>query len=302
MPNARTPPPKRNAGRAPPQRDEIQVPSTESGGIPEPTAEYLKQAEETEPTRLTEAQPLLLVIDLNGTLLHRPNRQRAPKEFVGRPHAEAFLNYCIKHFWVVIWSSAQPDNVRVMCSKLTTPAAMEGLVAVWGRDRFGLTPDDYRKRVQCYKRLSSLWANPAVAQSHPQYTEGGRWSQANTVLIDDSSEKARSEPFNLLLVPEFAEKGEHAAHGDILPDVHDYLNELCFVSDVSAYVRANAFRPRTIETPPPPPPPTKPKNKKRKPKRKMSSTKARAAVEAKAAGGAGANMDTDAGANKGTGQ
>ncbi|CAK7567408.1 MAG: hypothetical protein SEPTF4163_005372 [Sporothrix epigloea] len=223
-------------------RPEITAPSAASGGVPNPTPAYLEQAN-CGSQLLDKAQPLLIVVDLNGTLLHRPNGQRNPKLFVRRPHAFAFMNYMIKNFWVVIWSSARPENVAHMCSNLLHNEAMQDVVAVWDRSRFGLAPADYNMRVQCYKRLRLLWEDPIVAASHPQYSIGGRWSQANTVLIDDSAEKARSEPFNAITVPEFS--NQPGLYDNILPQVHDYLNELCFQSDVSSFMRAN---PLTLTT------------------------------------------------------
>ncbi|CAK7217897.1 hypothetical protein SBRCBS47491_003320 [Sporothrix bragantina] len=224
--------------RARPPRSEISMPSAESGGVPEPSPAYLEQAG-LDSQHVDTAQPLLIVVDLNGTLLHRPDGFRNPKLFVRRPHAFVFMDYMIKNFWVVVWSSARPDNVTHMCRNLLQDEAMQSLVAVWDRSRFGLTPADYNTRVQCYKRLTLLWEDPAVSQSHPQYKIGGRWSQANTVLIDDSTEKARSEPFNAITVPEFA--NQPGLYDNILPRVHDYLNELCFQSDVSAFMRVNPF-------------------------------------------------------------
>src|SRR3569833_1481477 len=182
-------------------RGPIVPPSAESGGVPAPTAAYLAQA--GRPARqLQRPQPLLVVLDLNGTLLHRPNRKR-PTHFVARRYARDFLNYLLDTFWVVIWSSARPGNITGMTEQLLTPAQRARLVAVWSRDDFGLSPADYGRRVQCYKRLAALWADARVASSHPHFAAGdGRWGQANTVLVDDSVEKARSEPYNLVRIPE----------------------------------------------------------------------------------------------------
>lgn len=237
------PPPRMN-------KPPICAPSEESGGVPDASAEYLRQAA-VPSTRLDTAQPLLVVVDLNGTLLHRPDGWRNPKKFVRRPYAALFLSYFVKTFWVVFWSSARPENVTHLCRSLITAEAMQKVVSIWDRSKFGLTKEDYYKRVQCYKRLTSLWADPEVARSHPTYSEGGRWSQANTVLIDDSPEKARTEPFNVISVPEFL--GKDDVYEAILPRVHDYVNELCFESDVSAYMKAIPFVVRTdieaVETP-----------------------------------------------------
>ncbi|KAL1842056.1 hypothetical protein VTJ49DRAFT_6126 [Mycothermus thermophilus] len=221
-----------------PHRDPITAPSAASGGIPSPTPSYLSQSS-LPPTTLPTPKPLLVVIDLNGTLLHRPNRRTAPSRFIERPGARQFLARCLARHRVVIWSSARPNNVRLMCSQLLSPKQLREVVAVWGRDRFGLSPDDYNKRTQCYKRLSRLWEDPAVASSHPLAREGVRWGQADTVLIDDSAEKARSEPHNAITLPEFV--GDQGEKPRVLPLVEAYLDELALQKDVSGYIRVHPF-------------------------------------------------------------
>jgi hypothetical protein len=220
-------------------RDEKVDPSPASGGIPDPTKEYLRACLSS-PSQLREPQHLLIVIDLNGTLLYRPNKKR-PQNFHMRPHAQSFLKYCVTTFTVVIWSSARPENVAAMCNTILTPEIRSRVAAIWGRDKFGLTKADYDLRVQCYKRLSKLWQAPNIAASHPMYHQGYRWNQQNTVLIDDSREKARTEPHNLIEVPEWF--GDLHERDDILPQVHDYLNHLSMHSNVSACLKSHPWRP-----------------------------------------------------------
>ncbi|KAI1827910.1 hypothetical protein F4861DRAFT_294502 [Xylaria intraflava] len=219
-------------------RDKTVKPSKESGGVPNPTPEYLMLASHP-PFLLPQPRNLLVVIDMNGTLLYRPNR-RYPTRFVGRPFARPFLSYCVNTFKVVIWSSARPDNVENMCRELLTPEDRAKVVAVWGRDSFGLSKSDYNLRVQCYKRLTALWNNATIAASHPMAAFGEKWSQLNTVLVDDSSEKARSEPYNLIQIPDFT--GDAGEPGFVLPQVHDYLNVCSQQSNVSAYMKSQPFQ------------------------------------------------------------
>lgn len=219
--------PKPQAAAAPRKYD---VPSKASGGVPEPTAAYLAQAA-IPPSRLDSPRNILVVIDLNGTLLHRPNHKN-PSRFVERPHTRAFLDYCIRTFTVAIWSSAKPDNVHKMLRQILSPEDRDRLVAVWGRDTLGLSPDDYNRRVQCYKRLAVLWRDL-------EKRLGQRWDQSNTLLVDDSKEKSRSEPFNLIQLPEF--KGNLDEPGYVLPQVHDYINTCAQQRDISAFARLHPF-------------------------------------------------------------
>ncbi|KAK0739685.1 HAD-like domain-containing protein [Apiosordaria backusii] len=213
------------------------APSLESGGIPNPSPAYLTRASFL-PLPSPQPRSLLVVIDLNGTLLHRPSSRRS-QHYILRPHAKQFLSYCIDTFSVVIWSSARPENVNKMCDTILTADQKQKVIAIWGRDKFGLTEKDYGKKVQVYKRLTKLWDNPAI---NPQ----GAWDQGNTVLIDDSVEKARSEPYNAVTIPEFLgdvtpeEKG--GREWVVLPAVHEYLNKLAMCIDVSTYIRQDPFR------------------------------------------------------------
>jgi hypothetical protein len=220
-------------------RDLRQPPNAASGGIPDPSPVYLAQAlSGPPPSLLPEPRRILIVVDLNGTLLFRPQRHR-PSHFVQRPHAQRFLAYCIDTFHVAIWSSARPENVRSMVAQLLTPDQLRRCVVVWARDRFNLSREDYNLRVQCYKRLTRLWNDPHVRAAHPGAAQGSRWDQSNTVLIDDSLEKARSEPYNILQIPEF--EGLHNEPANVLPQVHDYLNYLSYQTDVSKFIRTRPF-------------------------------------------------------------
>ncbi|KAM6522578.1 hypothetical protein FALCPG4_012223 [Fusarium falciforme] len=224
---------RQNRASSPPK-----VPSNESGGVPNPTPQYMAQAH-LEPHRLAQPRRILIVMDLNGTLLHRPNKRR-PFHFVERPHAKAFMSYCLDTFHVAIWSSARPDNVSKMVDQLLTPEQRERCLLVWGRDTFGLCKADYDAKVQVYKRLTSVWSDPRIMGAHPAVQAGGKWDQTNTILVDDSLEKARSEPFNLLQIPEFS--GLSTEMPNVLPQVHDYLNNLAHEADISRFVRRSPFK------------------------------------------------------------
>ncbi|KAF4338821.1 hypothetical protein FBEOM_7291 [Fusarium beomiforme] len=216
----------------------VKVPSKASGGVPNPTTQYMAQAN-VSPERLPQPRRILIIMDLNGTLLYRPNKRR-PFNFVERPHAKTFLKYCLDVFHVAIWSSARPENVNRMVDQLLTPEQRERVLVVWGRDSFGLSEGDYNTKVQVYKRLTTVWNNPRVMAAHPQAHKGGLWNQSNTILVDDSLEKGRSEPFNTLTLPEFS--GLATEMPNVLPQVHDYLNELAYQADISRFVRESPFK------------------------------------------------------------
>ncbi|KAI1462311.1 HAD-like domain-containing protein [Annulohypoxylon moriforme] len=219
------------------KRDEIVPPSPESGGVPEPSPEYLNLASHP-PFILPDPRIIFILIDLNGTLLFRPSRNN-PTKFVMRPYAKEFLSYCIRTFRVAIWSSARMKNIGPMLDQLLYPEQRDQLVGVWGREHFGLSYTDFKRRVMCYKRLTRIWSDPQAQSTHPDASLGKRWDQTNTLLIDDSVEKARSEPYNIVQIPEF--HGDPREEGYILPQIHDYINECSRQVNISSYIKQSPF-------------------------------------------------------------
>ncbi|RKF79195.1 putative FCP1 homology domain-containing protein [Golovinomyces cichoracearum] len=209
-----------------------------SSGALSATDTYLQISME-KPKRLTKPQYLLVVLDLNGTLLYRSHGQSNAPLIISRPYSYEFLKQCTEKFRVVIWSSARPANVRKMCRLILPPEIRKKIVAIWARDKFDLSDEDYNLRVVCFKRLTKLWSDNTVSMSHPEYLRGARWDQSNTILVDDSSEKARTEPFNLIQVPEFL--GDPHEPGRILGKVFEYLKQASMYSNMSSYLRQKPF-------------------------------------------------------------
>ena len=202
---------------------------------PVPTKPYISCAE-TAATQLLLPQSLLVVLDLNGTLLYRTSRAT---NFVSRRGLERFLDYCFANHSVLIWSSARPPNVAGVCEKLFTSVQRGLLLGQWSRDTLGLTKDQYHQRVQVYKRLDTVWKNAAIQSRHPKVPEGGSWGQHNTVLIDDSALKAAAQPFNLIEVPTFVgDKDPAEATTEALAQVISKLEELRAWDNVSSVIRA----------------------------------------------------------------
>jgi hypothetical protein len=163
---------------------------------------------------------------LNGTLLHRGSAKNLPDRWAWRRGAAAFVADLRDHpgISLMIWSSARMSNVKKILGQLEPSVRREletrknpdgggdaqnwgegtGMpgsdkvapgreyAAVWGREHFGLSLEDYKRRVQVYKRLTRIWDSPAEPQR-----SSIRWDQSNTVLVDDGAEKARQEPHNL---------------------------------------------------------------------------------------------------------
>ncbi|MCJ1307533.1 hypothetical protein MMC25_001179 [Agyrium rufum] len=265
---------------------------------PVPTEAYTNQASR-EPKRLTHPQKLLLVLDLNGTLVAR---KRGRPIVYPRPYLDAFLTYCLAEHKVLVWSSARPENVEAMCKQIfeshgtcvghetdsgesrsytrrmtrsSTATLSDILLGQWGRNTLGLSRAEYKEKVQVYKRLETVWndqhvqagyppASPHVTADilppstqvdvSPKDTAQGKWSQANTLLIDDSVLKACAQPYNHIEIPEFLidSGGRLSENVDdefvggggktVLGQVVGYLEECKYWDDVSGFVRKKPFR------------------------------------------------------------
>jgi hypothetical protein len=220
---------------------------------PTPTQAYNKRSAGAL-ERLSTPQPLLIITDLNGTLLYRPSRANNPRRFVPRPGLNEFLAYLREQHSMMVWSSAQPQNVSSMVDELlatafpaedTADGRRARLLAVWDRTRFGLSPAQYDNKTQVYKRLTWVWADPSIQSQYPgrKFDEKRpmSWGQHNTLLLDDSPLKAAAEPHNLVEIPEFSNLPEQRDE-DVLAQVARYLDEAKWYKDVSAFIKANPFK------------------------------------------------------------
>jgi hypothetical protein len=204
---------------------------------PAPRSKYMAQAAET-PTTVEASGRTLVILDLNGTLLYRPNRNK--KTMIARPFLIPFLRYLFSNFAVMVWSSARPENVASLVEQSLEEDLRKTLVAQWGRDAFNLKPEHYNQNVQVYKNLELVWSKDEIQKQHPDYENGGRFGQHNTVLIDDTTLKAAAQPHNLLLCSEFNATPEQMQE-DKLCEIAGYLETLRTQQDVSKFMRKEPF-------------------------------------------------------------
>lgn len=215
--------------------------------VPIPTAAYLSLAA-FPAVPLQSPQHLLLVLDLNGTLLHR---RHASPNYTARPFLAEFLAYCFANHSLLIWSSATPSNVKIICGNLFQPEQRSALLGEWGRDTLDLTAEQYITKIQVYKRLDRIWEHPILSATHPLAHQGHRWCQQNTLLIDDSAMKASAQPHNLVQIPEFfkglrdkskSKRSRTKVSRFTLEQVVEYLEEARRWGDVSAFSRGKPFK------------------------------------------------------------
>ncbi|PWY71570.1 HAD-like protein [Aspergillus sclerotioniger CBS 115572] len=207
---------------------------------PMPTKAYLDQSSQP-PKRNSWSQPLLIILDLNGTLVHRKDRSLPPR-IRKRAGLEDFIKTLMQKYKVMVWSSARPPTVDGVCRQLFLNKSRTRLVAEWSRDHFNLPKKQYNAKIQVYKTLGTVWADEGIQASYPGLRdlkapvpdtfEKARWDQTNTILIDDTIFKASSEPHNLLEIPTFDESAG-PEDATTLAKVLRVLEELAKHDDVS---------------------------------------------------------------------
>lgn len=230
---------------------------------PSPTKEYMLQASKA-PQRCPLKRPLLIILDLNGTLIFRKHR-KLPPVFARRHGLDEFLDTLTSKYAVMIWTSSKPPTLNAVCDKLFPGEKRKSMIALWGRDKFGLTKTQYNAKLQVYKELRKVWACPEIQAAYPgnkdvkksappkrtggkhskknkpqqpaeSFSPGQRWDQTNTILIDDSNLKALSEPFNILEIPEFTNDPD-IDESNLFNQVLAKLDALSRYDDVSKVLR-----------------------------------------------------------------
>ncbi|KAJ5248954.1 hypothetical protein N7468_000405 [Penicillium chermesinum] len=208
-------------------------------------------------------RPLLVILDLNGTLILRKHK-KLPPSYTRRAGLDHFLDKLTSNYSVMIWTSSKPATCNAVCDELFPATGKRKLVARWDREKFGLTPRQYNSKLQVYKELHKVWEDPVIRSRYPGNkpieTGGkpggkfarkklakqiaavsasktvGQWDQTNTVLIDDSKLKAISEPYNILEIPEFTNDAT-IDESDLFAKVLGRLHVLARHDDVSKVLR-----------------------------------------------------------------
>ncbi|KND01189.1 uncharacterized protein SPPG_04279 [Spizellomyces punctatus DAOM BR117] len=161
----------------------------------------------------TKRRTILLILDINGTLLERvkktaekraaranplcpeaPNFRLNRARCYYRPYLDTFIDHIFQHFEVAAWTSAMPKNADPMFSHIFGDYASK-LAFGWNRSHcsdIGGRDRDWEAK----KDLRKVWADRTV---NPH----GRWTERNTILIDDTSSKASFTPANCLHLPTF---------------------------------------------------------------------------------------------------
>ncbi|KAK6349703.1 hypothetical protein TWF696_005982 [Orbilia brochopaga] len=206
---------------------------------PPPSLEYLQLA--SEPSALVEnpaKRRLLIILDLNGTLFYRNRLRNGLKDKytpVARPGLSSFFEYIFREHYVVFFSSAMQATVLHLLQSILKPEYRSKVTRIFTREDMGIPEEYYHHKVSTFKRLTMVWRS--LKLHHHTWD----FSQRDTVLLDDSPDKAATEPHNHIEVPEYTQD-LHVQGGDwVLRRAAGYIEEARKWENVSSYMRANPF-------------------------------------------------------------
>lgn len=206
---------------------------------PIPTEQYLLTARA--PTKLVNnptQRKLLVILDLNGTLLCRTRMLNGCRDKYNpwpRTNLPPFLDYLFREHHVVVYSSAMQGTILNLLKATMPREHRSKIMRVFTREDMDIPRKYFKLKVSTFKRLSMVW--DVLAEQNNDW----EFDQTNTVLMDDSSEKASSEPYNHLLVPEYTVDIHNAGGDEALGNIAGYLDEVRKWENVSSYIRENPF-------------------------------------------------------------
>ncbi|OAJ41702.1 hypothetical protein, variant [Batrachochytrium dendrobatidis JEL423] len=162
------------------------------------------------------AQPkLLIVFDLNGTLLERlsskevkdirskcsflpesSNYKYRSKWCFLRPHLNELIRFVVQqpHITIGVWTSAEAPNAQRL-TELTFGPAFKHVSFVMDRSYCDHAPTGVKSH-NLLKDVSKIWSDETL-------NPNGVWSNKNTILIDDSPRKFRHSKLNAIGIPTF---------------------------------------------------------------------------------------------------
>lgn len=193
-----------------------------------PTEEYLYQSENPAERLVTKVR-LLLVFDLNGTLFRRQG-----DAFIPRPFLRELMDYVTANHEVIIWTNSSRAIAMKMIRSDHFAMYENKIMDTITRDDLRLPKDVNKPGVKLYKDLRRIWNTKYYQQ---QVFKGPPWSQKNTVLIDDTKEKAFAQRNNLLSVSTFQPIHGGPQTDNELQSIQRDISELSQIEDVSTRLR-----------------------------------------------------------------
>ncbi|KAF9594743.1 hypothetical protein IFM89_034726 [Coptis chinensis] len=200
---------------------------------------------------MSKPNRILLILDLNGVLVHIANKLELPLRFeadtfilgkaiIRKPFCDDFIKFCFERFYVGVWSSRKKLNL-VRLLDFIMPERRYQLAFCWDQSHCTTTElhtvDNIDKPVML-KEFIKLWDkdDPNLPWERREYNE------SNTVMLDDSSYKALFNSAHTAIFPtsyDFQNENDNSLgpRGDI----RMYLEGLTISKNVQKYIEQHPF-------------------------------------------------------------
>ncbi|XP_009765286.1 uncharacterized FCP1 homology domain-containing protein C1271.03c-like [Nicotiana sylvestris] len=195
----------------------------------------------------------LLVLNLGGLLVHRVHRRDwftvesyKPDLVCGnfsvfkRPFCDQFMKFCLERFEVGLWSSAMERNMDAILDNIMVGLRRK-LLFVWDQEKCidsGFKCLKKKDKPIFLKQMKKIWEN----KYHILPFRGGKFSESNTLLIDDEPHVALLNPPNTAVFPPVFKvgKGKDTLLGPN-GDLRKFLEGVADADDVPTYVKEHPF-------------------------------------------------------------
>ncbi|TMW82228.1 hypothetical protein EJD97_006463 [Solanum chilense] len=195
----------------------------------------------------------LLVLNLGGLLVHRVHkrdwfsvRTYKPDLVCGnfkvfkRPFCEQFLKFCLERFEVGIWSSAMERNMDAILDNIMVGLKRK-LLFVWDQEKCidsGFKCLEKKEKPIFLKQMKKIWENKYNILPF----RGGKFSESNTIMIDDEPHTALINPPNTAIFPTVFKVGNvKDTFLDPEGDLQKFLDGLVDANDVPTYVKEHSL-------------------------------------------------------------
>uniref|UniRef100_K4CQS6 Mitochondrial import inner membrane translocase subunit TIM50 n=1 Tax=Solanum lycopersicum TaxID=4081 RepID=K4CQS6_SOLLC len=195
----------------------------------------------------------LIVLNLGGLLVHRVHkrdwfsvRTYKPDLVCGnfkvfkRPFCEPFLKFCLERFEVGIWSSAMERNMDAILDNIMVGLRRK-LLFVWDQEKCidsGFKCLEKKEKPIFLKQMKKIWENKYNILPF----RGGKFSESNTIMIDDEPHTALINPPNTAIFPHVFKVG-NGKDTFLGPegDLQKFLDGLVDANDVPTYVKEHSL-------------------------------------------------------------
>ena len=181
----------------------------------------------------------LLILDLNGVLIHSKKKKNRNNKFTLRPHVHSFIYAMSKRYQLAVWTSKTFERAESIVQQLFHSY---DLLFTWYNDKCDRKHE--RNLLYMIKDLRKVW------------NQFDKYDKTNTILLDDSEEKCTvNNSYNCIHPRRFVKKGtDHLKKtpnendnvlkedDELISDgnLHNYLDKLsCFQGSVRSFVQDN---------------------------------------------------------------